>query len=76
MSKLVLASVMFDEAGESWRRFGNQVERAHAEFGAGRCLLATGKRAEGLSRLAEARTLFASMGARPALEEIDELLAI
>ena len=74
--KLTLATTMFDEAEESWKRFGNQVERAHAAFGAGRCLLASGKRAEGLSRLAEGRALFASMGARPALEGIEAFLAI
>lgn len=73
--ELPLAATIFDEAGERWRRFGHQVERAHAEFGAGRCLRAMGKSTEGTIRLAEARRLFASMGAFPALEEIDALIA-
>ena len=50
-------------------------EEAHALLGRGRCLAAAGRRAEAEEPLAAARGIFARLGARPALEETDELLA-
>jgi hypothetical protein len=42
-----------------------------ALYGAGRCLAELGRSAEASQRLAEARSLFADLGANPAVEEID-----
>jgi hypothetical protein len=49
-------------------------KRAHALLGRGRCLLAIGRSPEAIASLREAREIFASLDARPALAEVDGLL--
>ena len=61
-------------AGE-WAAFPHVFEHGHALLGAGRCLLALGREPEARERLLQARELFASLEAAPALAEADELLA-
>jgi hypothetical protein len=67
------AAVLFAEAAERWREFGNVVERAYTLLGQGRCLSAIGD-LSGKEPLFVARELFASMGFAPAVAETDALL--
>jgi hypothetical protein len=67
------AAVLYEQAAERWREFGNVPEQAYALLGQGRCLAALGKSEAG-EPLREARELFASMGYRPALAETEALL--
>ena len=67
------AVVLYAEAAERWREFGNVPERAYALLGQGRCLAALGQ-PEAREPLGEARELFASMGYRPALADTETLL--
>ena len=46
-----------------------------ALLGRGRCLIATGRRAEAEEPLAAARDIFAQLGARPGLAEAQAILA-
>jgi hypothetical protein len=46
---------------------------AQARHGAGRCLVALGS--DGQSLLREARETYARLGAQPAVERVDDLLA-
>ena len=64
----------YDEAAVRWAGYGHQLERAQALLGAGRCLLAVG-RPEGQVRLQSARSLLATLNARPLLAEADAALA-
>jgi class 3 adenylate cyclase/tetratricopeptide (TPR) repeat protein len=63
----------YDEAAVRWAGYGHQLERARALLGAGRCLLAVG-RPEGQVRLQSARSLLATLDARPLLAEADAAL--
>ena len=67
------AAELYADAAERWRQFGNVPERAYALLGRGRCLAELG-RPEAEPPLREARELFASMGFKPALAEVDGLL--
>jgi predicted ATPase/class 3 adenylate cyclase len=65
---------LYREAGVRWQEFGSVPGRADALTGAARCLRSLG--AGGAEEpLAEARGLFAAMGDRVGLAELDELLA-
>jgi tetratricopeptide (TPR) repeat protein len=64
----------FAEASAGWIRFENIPELAFARLGQGRCMLSVGDTPAALAVLAEARTIFDRLGARPALDEIDRLL--
>jgi tetratricopeptide (TPR) repeat protein len=68
------AAGLYADAAGRWHEFGNVPERAYALLGHGRALLALGDSGAELP-LAEARELFRSLGYRPALAEIDALLA-
>jgi len=50
-------------------------EEAQARLGQGRCLVALGRAPEAAPVLETAREIFARLGARPALEEAEALLA-
>jgi hypothetical protein len=50
------------------------VEHGYALLGRGRCLLAQGMPTEATNSLRQAREIFASLAAKPALAETDELL--
>jgi hypothetical protein len=69
------AAELFASAAERWERFEMPWERAHALFGQGRCLLALGRASGSSLVLRDARDLFASFGAKPALADIDMTLA-
>jgi tetratricopeptide (TPR) repeat protein len=67
------AVMLYAEATELWRTFGNVPECAYALLGRGRCLTALGEPGAE-NALHEARELFVSMGYKPALMETEALL--
>ena len=69
------AAAGFGAAAQSWCDFCMPHEEAHALFGQGRCLVALGRAQEAAAELQRAREIFARLGARPALAEVDLLLA-
>ena len=69
-----MAADAFAEASLRWKAFGVPYEEAHALLGQGRCLVALGRAPEAAAPLAEAREIFARLGAKPALAETDELM--
>ena len=68
------AAEVFADAATRWRAFDMPYEEGHALLGQGRCLVRLGSTGEAKESLGEARTLFARLKARPALEETDSLL--
>jgi class 3 adenylate cyclase/tetratricopeptide (TPR) repeat protein len=68
------AAGLFAEAARRWEGMGVVPERAFAHLGEGRCLLALGRSAQAYGPLHQAREVFASLGAKPALAETDALL--
>ena len=71
---LETAAVGYADAATRWEAFGVVPEHAHALLGRGRCLLALGRTSEATTALTQARQIFQSLKAAPALEEIDALL--
>jgi class 3 adenylate cyclase/tetratricopeptide (TPR) repeat protein len=69
------AAALFTDAAERWRRFEVPWERAQALLGQGRCLLALTRPTEAQDPLSTARDIFATLSARPALTDVDRLLA-
>jgi hypothetical protein len=69
------AAALFEDAASRWAEFGVVPERGFAMVGLGRCLAASGRSEDGAAALRKARDIFAKLGARPALAEIDGLLA-
>jgi tetratricopeptide (TPR) repeat protein len=69
------AAELFADAAERWERFEMPWELAQALLGQGRCLLALVRASEAATPLRQAREVFSGLGARPALEETDALLA-
>jgi class 3 adenylate cyclase/tetratricopeptide (TPR) repeat protein len=69
------AASLFATAAERWAEWGHALERAEALLGAGRCILALGRRAEARPSLEAAREAFAGLGARPSVAVADGLLA-
>ncbi len=69
------AARLYGDAAERWAGFGNIVERARCLLGAGRCLVALGPAEEAGTFLRGAGEIFVGLGARPMLEETDDLLA-
>jgi hypothetical protein len=63
----------YDQAARRWVEHGHAFERAHALFGAGRCLLRLGRDEDGQRRLDAASRIFERLGARPALETVRSL---
>jgi len=61
----------YEQVATGWDDYGHVLEHALALYGAGRCLAELGRSTEATQRLAEARSLFADLGANPAVEEID-----
>jgi class 3 adenylate cyclase/tetratricopeptide (TPR) repeat protein len=72
--ELEAAANGYAEAASRWALFGVVAEEAFALLGQGRCLAALGK-PEAEKPLLEARRLFSSLGAEPALAETEALLA-
>jgi hypothetical protein len=67
------ASTLYKDAADRWARFGTVVEHGHALLGLGRCLARLG-RAEAGERLAEARAVFARLGAQWLVAETESWL--
>lgn len=64
----------YAETAERWQQFGVIPERAYALLGQGRCLTALGQPAEATRALVQAREIFNSLKAAPALAETDALV--
>jgi class 3 adenylate cyclase/tetratricopeptide (TPR) repeat protein len=60
----------YEEAVELWARWGNALERAHALFGAGRCLVRLDRSQEAGERFEAAHQAFARLEAEPAIAEV------
>jgi hypothetical protein len=71
---LEAAAAGFADAASRWHDFAAVYEEAHALLGQGRCLVALGRAPEAAVPLASARVIFARLGAKPALVEVDRLL--
>ncbi len=69
------ALALHEQAAERWADYGFVLGHASSLHGAGRCLLALGRRQEAASRLREARDIYESLGAKPLVAEVDETLA-
>ena len=65
----------FADAAARWHDFDVPYEEAQALVGQGRCLAALGGATEAAAPLAEAREIFARLGAQPALAETDAAMA-
>ena len=69
--QLVIGSeAVYEDAAVRWERWGHALERAHALFGAGRCLAGLGRLQEARARFEAAAAAFARLGAEPALAEV------
>jgi hypothetical protein len=64
---------MYAQVAERWARYGHALEHGQALLSAGRCQLRLGQ-PQARSLLTEARTVLASLGARPLLAEADAWL--
>jgi hypothetical protein len=72
--RLDAAASLYDQAAEQWTTYGHLPERGHALLAAGRCLPEVG-RPGAHERLADARAVFADLGAPPLLALADGRLA-
>jgi hypothetical protein len=68
------ANDLYTEAVLAWSVMGNNLEHGYGLLGSGRCLLAMGH-ADAVATLAEARAIFARMGATALVADADEVLA-
>ena len=69
------AAAGFADAAARWREFGVPYEEAQALLGQGRCLAVLGERRQAAQTLGAAREIFTRLKAKPALAEVDSLLA-
>ncbi len=69
----VEAAELWRDAADRWLAYGSMLERGHSLFGLGRCLLDV-RPEEALTRLADARAVFAELGAVVLEREIDDLV--
>jgi class 3 adenylate cyclase len=67
------AADRYREAADGWATYGFGLEEAGNRTGLARCLLALDREAEARSELERARGLLEPLGARPMLEEVEEL---
>jgi predicted ATPase/class 3 adenylate cyclase len=68
------AAETYADAAERWERFTVAPEQAFALLGRGRCLVELARPSDAEPVLREAREIFDTIGAAPALAETDELL--
>jgi class 3 adenylate cyclase/tetratricopeptide (TPR) repeat protein len=68
------AAALFADAASRWKQFEVPWEQAQAVMGQGRCLLTLRQPADALIPLRMARDIFTTLGARPALTDVDRLL--
>jgi tetratricopeptide (TPR) repeat protein len=73
-SDRMAAAVAYADAAERWQQFGVVPEQALALLGLGRCLTALGRSAEARQALQQAREIFDTLRAAPALAEAETLL--
>ena len=71
---LQAAAEGYADAAQRWQSFGVVPEQALALLGQGRCLLAQGRTTEATQPLQQAREIFQTLQAAPALAETDQLL--
>jgi len=71
----VEAAALFADAAGRWERFEVPWEQAQALLGEGRCLLTLGRSSQAREPLHAARDIFSSLGANPALADVNRLLA-
>jgi hypothetical protein len=67
------AARLYEQVAERWTQYGHVLERGQGLLGAGRCLVRL-NRPQTASKLQDARTSFAALGARPLLAETDAWL--
>jgi tetratricopeptide (TPR) repeat protein len=66
---------LYEDAAARWNDHGFVLGHAEALHGAGRCLVALGREHQAATPLREARELFARLGAQPAVERVDDVIA-
>ncbi len=71
--ELEAAASDYAEVAGRWAEYGFGLEEARTRTGLARCLLALGRRDEARAELSRARELLEPLGARPMLEEVEEL---
>ena len=69
------AAAGFAAAALAWHDFGVPYEEGQALLGQGRCLVALGRVAEAAPLVEQARAIFSSLGAKPALAESQQILS-
>jgi len=69
------AAALFADAAGRWEQFEVPWEQAQALLGQGRCLLVLGQPGRARKPLRTARDIFTTLSARPALADVDRLLA-
>ena len=65
------AADRYADAAQGWLTYGSMLERAHAVLGEGRCRGALGEKDRASELVAQARALFASLGAETMVRRID-----
>jgi tetratricopeptide (TPR) repeat protein len=70
------ALALYEQAENGWAAYGSVLGRAEALHGIGRCLVALGDAQRALPALRSARELLAELRAQPALERVDDSLAL
>ena len=70
------ALALYEQAENGWAGYGSVLGRAEALHGIGRCLVALGDAQRALPLLRSARKLLAELRAQPALERVDDTLAL
>jgi class 3 adenylate cyclase/tetratricopeptide (TPR) repeat protein len=68
------AATLYEECERAWGEYHFPLERGRSLLGIGRCRLACGATRDALAALSEAREVLFSLGARPLVGEIDDLL--
>jgi class 3 adenylate cyclase/tetratricopeptide (TPR) repeat protein len=63
---------LYDEAAHRWGEYGFVLEEGHALLGAGRCLMALGRKADARFKLHGARRIFSDLGAIALIKETDD----
>jgi hypothetical protein len=66
---------LYEDAAAGWADYGSVLGRAEALLGAGRCLVAVGSGRQATAPLREAGALFTQLGAQPAIDRVNDLLA-
>ena len=67
------AARLYEQVAERWTQYGHVLERGQGLLGVGRCLVRL-NRPQAAPKLQDARTSFATLGARPLLAEADAWL--